>query len=122
MINEYETIYIDGLLLPLYTSFTEVTKPNLAKNITLDGSMYVDFYNNRRCWKMSWDILTIEEYAAIRVKYDKQFTSQIYLPLDIVNKGIYVFCYMNIDDKKIKYNGRYVEDFSIMFEEQHAIS
>lgn len=120
--NEYETIYLDGLILPLYSGFKEITKPNIAKNVSLDGSMYVDFYNNRRCWEISWDLLKIDEYDAIRAKYDKQFTNQVFLPLDIVGKGIYVYCYINIKDKDIRYNGQYVEGFSIMLEEQHPIS
>ena len=120
--NEYETIYLDGYLLPLYGELKEVTKPNAARNVALDGSLYVDFYNNRRSWRISWGLLTIAEYQAIRDKYDKQYSEQTMLVLDITGKGIYVRVYLTIDDKQIKYNGQYVEGFSIVLEEQYAIS
>ena len=120
--NKYETIYLDGLLLPDYGQIREIINENLGKNITLDGSLYVDYYNNRRGWEIKWDYLTPDEYDLIRAKYDKQFSQDTMLMLVVNNINLFVPCFMTISDKKPKWNGQRIQDFSIVLEEQYAIS
>lgn len=120
--NKYETIYLDGLLLPDYGELKEVTTPNIAKNITLDGSLYVDYFNNRRSWEITWNFLNPDEYDAILAKYNKQFSQDTMLMLVVNNRNLFVPCFMSISDKKPKYNGQRIVDFSITLEEQYAIS
>lgn len=120
--NKYATIYLDGMLLPDYGDIREIIDPNVAKNYPLDGSLYVDYYNNRRSWEIKWNYLTPAEYDSIRAKYDKQFTNDTMLMLVVNDMGLYVPCFMSISDKKPKWNGQRIQDFSIMLEEQYAIS
>ena len=120
--NKYETIYLDGVLLPDYGDIKENIDPNVAKNYTLDGSLYVDYYNNRRSWEIKWNMLTPDEYDIIRTLYEKQFKQDTMLMLVVNNMNLFVPCFMTISDKKPKYNGQRIQDFSILLEEQYAIS
>lgn len=120
--NKYETIYLDQYQLPDYAELTEITQPNVAKNVTLDGSLYVDYFNNRRAWEIKWAVLTPDEYDAILAKYNKQFSQDTMLMLIVNNRGLFVPCFMSISDKKPKWNGQRIVDFSITLEEQYAIS
>lgn len=121
-VNQYGTMYLDGLQLPNYGTLREITQPNVAKNITLDGSLYVDFYNNRRSWELSWKLLKASEYDSIRAKYDLQFSSQTMLQFVVDPLGLFVPVYITINEKNIKWNGQLIEGFSITLEEQYAIS
>lgn len=121
-INKYETIYLDQLLLPDYGEIREITTPNVAKNITLSGEMYVDYYNNRRSWEIKWNMLTPEQYDLIRAKYDKQFAQDTMLMLIVNNLSLFVPVFMTISTKTPKWNGQQIVDFSIILEEQYAIS
>lgn len=120
--NQYGTMYLGGLQLPNYATLKEVTQPNLSKNVTLDGSLYVDFYNNRRVWEISWKYLKPAEYNAIRAKYDLQFTSQTMLQFIVDPLGLFVPVFISINEKNIKWNGQLIEGFTITLEEQYAIS
>lgn len=120
--NKYETIYLDGVLLPDYGEIIEVINENIGKNYTLDGSLYVDYYNNRRSWKIKWNMLTPTEYDTIRALYNKQFAQDTMLMLVVNNMNLFVPCFMTISDKKPKLNGQRIQDFSILLEEQYAIS
>ena len=120
--NQYGTMYLDGLRLPDYATLREITEPNIAKNVTLDGSLYVDFYNNRRKWELSWKLLKASEYDSIRAKYNLQFSSQTMLQFVVDPLGLFVPVFISITDKNIKWNGQLIEGFSITLEEQYAIS
>jgi len=120
--NQYGTMYLDGLQLPNYATLKEITQPNIAKNITLDGSLYVDFYNNRRVWEISWKYLKAAEYDALRAKYNLQFSSQTMLQFVVDPLGLFVPVFISINEKNIKWNGQLIEGFTITLEEQYAIS
>ena len=120
--NQYGTMYLGGLRLPDYGTLKEITEPNVAKNVTLDGSLYVDFYNNRRKWEISWKYLKAAEYDAIRAKYNLQFSSQTMLQFVVDPLGLFVPVFISINEKNIKWNGQLIEGFTITLEEQYAIS
>lgn len=120
--NQYGTMYLGGLRLPNYATLKEITEPNVAKNVTLDGSLYVDFYNNRRKWEISWKLLKAAEYDAIRAKYNLQFSSQTMLQFVVDPLGLFVPVFISINEKNIKWNGQLIEGFTITLEEQYAIS
>ncbi len=120
--NYYATMYLDGMLLPNYGTLKEITQPNAAKNYTLNGELYVDFYNNRRVWEISWNFLEMAQYELIRAKYNKQFSQQAMLLFVVNNLNLFVPVYININDKNIKWSGQLVEGFAIILEEQYAIS
>ena len=121
-VNQYGTMYLGGVQLPNYASLREITEPNVAKNVTLDGSLYVDFYNNRRKWEISWKLLKAAEYDTIRALYDLQFSSQTMLQFVVDPLGLFVPVYISINEKNIKWNGQLIEGFTITLEEQYAIS
>ena len=121
-VNQYGTMYLGGVQLPNYASLREITEPNVAKNVTLDGSLYVDFYNNRRKWEISWKLLKAAEYDTIRALYDLQFSSQTMLQFIVDPLGLFVPVYISINEKNIKWNGQLIEGFTITLEEQYAIS
>lgn len=120
--NQYGTMYLDSLRLPDYATLREITEPNIAKNVALDGSLYVDFYNNRRRWEISWKLLKAAEYDLIRAKYNKQFSQQTMLQFIVDPLGLFVPVFMTINEKNIKWNGQLIEGFTITLEEQYAIS
>lgn len=121
-VNKYGTMYLDGFRLPNYGALKEVVDPNIARNTTLDGSLYVDFYNNRRRWEISWNYLKPDEYNGLRAAYDKQFSQQTMLQFIVDPLGLFVPVFMTINEKNIKWNGQLIEGFSITLEEQYAIS
>lgn len=120
--NDYQTLYLDSLLLPNYTGFKEVTTPNATKSYTLDGTLNVDFYNNRRAWEISWNLLSLANYQAIRAKYNKQFTNSEFLTFHINDLDLWLPVYIEIPTIDIRFNGQWVEGFSIRLEERDSIS
>lgn len=117
-------IYINGTPLPLYASIKDTTEPNLSKNYSLDGTLTVDYVNNRRRWEVSWNYLTAAEHDTIRALYDNQFAANNFsmptLWIPSVNLAVNVL--ISIADKNIKWNGKMVEDFTIILEEQFGLS
>ena len=91
-------------------------------NVTLDGSLHVDYVNYRRGWKVSWKYLTSAEYDSIRAKFNSQFADEVFHNFGIPEYSINAPVYMKIDDKNIKWNGSIVENFSIELIEQDAVS
>lgn len=120
--NKHETMYLDQLLLPDFGELREITDPNVAKNYSIDGQLYVDYFNNRRRWEIKWNMLTPDEYDLIRAKYDKQFSQDTMLMFIVNNRGLFVPCFMSISEKVPKWNGQRIVDFSILLEEQYAVS
>ena len=70
--------------LPNYArdGFQELIIPNHAKNVTLSGKLYVDFYSKRGGWKITFDAITAVEYASLRSLYDDQFDNEEFLTFD----------------------------------------
>lgn len=122
MTNNYDPIYLDGQALPLYGNLREITTPMAAENITLDGTLYVDYQNHRRSWEIGWNYLTQAQYDQIRSAFNKQYSEQRMLQFYVPGLDIDVFVHIKIEDKEIKYNGQLVQDFKITLEEQDAIS
>lgn len=108
--------------LPLYSSLTEQTDPQETDNTTLDGTLYTDFVNNRRAWRVAWDKLKAADYDIIRTIYNQQYQYEMYAKYTIPEYGISNRMKMNISDRNIRLNGEIVEGFSITLKEQYAIS
>lgn len=72
------------ITLPKYArdGLKEMIQQNFAKNRTLDGTLFVDFFNNIGGWKVKFDVVTVAEYADIRALYDDQFTNEEFLTLN----------------------------------------
>ena len=115
-------MYLGDITLPKYTELTEITEPNTSENVTLDGSLYVDFINYRRGWKLSWGLITKTDYDTIRTKFNEQFSTGIFHNFGIPAYSINSPVYMKINDKNIKYNGELISGFSVELLEQYAVS
>ena len=122
MINEYETLYINNELLPKHLNLKQNLIPNAAKNNTINGTLYVQYFNNRRTWEVSWSLLTREEVQQILDLYYSQFATAIPLTLNIPGVQLTVYVYMEVSPDDIKYNGQYSNEFSVALEEIYAIS
>lgn len=116
-------LYLDDVTLPEYNEFREVTNPNVSKNFTLDGTMYVDFLNQRRAWEIVWHWLKPSEYQLIRDKFDQQFSDETFLWFGIPAQNINVPSFINIPNPKdMKWDNSLIADYTIRLEEQYAIS
>lgn len=116
------TITVDSTTLPRYSTLKEVTTPNESENITLDGTLYTDFINNRRSWVVGWDKLKEADYAIIRALFDAQYTTETIPIVEIPEYGITAPMKLSISDRNIRLNGEIIEGFSLTLKEQYAIS
>ena len=116
------SIVLGGVVLPSYSDLTELTKENSTDRVTLGGSTFTDFKNVLRSWRMSWDLITEEDYQIIRGVYNNQIANKSYPFFELAAFGLYVPVRMKITDTKYKYNGALIKNFSITITEQHAIS
>lgn len=117
-----EPLVLDGLTLPNYLDFKEITKDNASKNYTLGNALYVDFTSYRRQWQINFKHLTSTEYSNVRAKYEKQFTSGTFLSFVCTAEGINTMVFMEISDRNPKWNGTLVVGYSITLIEQGAFS
>lgn len=116
------SIIVDGTVLPLYSTLKETTTPNESENITLDGTLYTDFVNNRRSWVVGWEKLKADDYDTIRALYDAQYTTETVPVVEIPEYGITAPMKLNISDRSIRLNGEIIEGFSLTLKEQYAVS
>lgn len=120
--NEFENIFLNNQKLPNHLKLTQNLTPNQAKNLTINGTLYVQYFNNRRSWDVEWSLLTRAEVQIILDLYNYQFENAMPLQMSIPGKSLDVFVYMTVSKDDIKYNGQYSESFSVTLEEIYAIS
>lgn len=117
---------LDSMTLPNYANdgFQEIHDPVFSKNITLNGTLYVDTTGTFRSgWRITYKTLTAAEYNAIRAKYEKQFENQVFLNFSDDRLGINTSCFLSMPrERNIKWNGGYVEGLVITLEPQSADS
>lgn len=115
-------IIVNGTVLPLYSTLKEQLSPIESENITLDGTLYTDFINNRRSWVVGWDKLKATEYETIRALFNAQYTTEAIPVVQLVEYAISAPMKMNISDRNIRFNGEIIEGVTVTFKEQYAIS
>lgn len=115
-------LYLNGKLLPGYNTFKETPTPNAPSNVTLDGTMYVDFINRRRKWTATWDYMKASDYATVRALYDLQFKNHTFLSLYIVDLNITTSVYVTMSDREMIWNNSFVQNLTLTFDEQYAVS
>lgn len=108
--------------LPLYSNLQEIVDPNETDNVTLDGTMYTDFVNNRRAWRVDWAKMKAVDYDVVRAIYNEQYQYEMYPKITLPEYGISARMKMNISDRKIRLNGEIMEGVSITLKEQYAVS
>ena len=115
-------ITLGTLTLPNYTELTNIETPNATENVTLDGSLYVDFVNRRRGWRIGWNLMDIARYDEIKALFNLQFSSGAFNNLTITDLGITALpVYMKINEKNIRYNGSNIEGFELELLEQAGV-
>lgn len=113
------------ITLPKYAvgGFQEMIIQNFAKNYTLDGSLYVDFYKNRGGWIVTFDAILTSEYNDIRALYNDQFTNEEFLHFTEDDLGLNTFVFLNLPDKRnIDWNKQAVTGLQITLEKRDADS
>lgn len=108
--------------LPLYSALQEKLDPIESKNITLDGTLYTDFVNNRRSWVVSWEKLKAVDYDIIRALYNYQYVYEAIPIVQIPEYGITAPMKLEISDRNIRLNGEIMQGVSITLIEQYAVS
>ena len=122
MINEYGEIYLNSTLLPDYIDIALERSPNASSNVTLGGTLFVDYVNNRRVWTIQWQLLTRDQVQVIIDLYNLQYSTGTNLIMQIPNLGTTTDVYMTISTDQIKYNGQYSDSFSAVIQEIYAVS
>lgn len=122
MVNEYGEIYMNGILLPDYIDIALERQPNATSNVTLDGTLFVDYVNNRRVWNIQWQLLTRDQVQVIIDLYNSQFNTGNNIVMEVANLGIRIDVYLTISADQIKYNGQYSDSFSAVVQEIYAVS
>jgi hypothetical protein len=112
--------------LPNYAreGLQELITPNAAKNVTLGGTLFVDFFNQRGGWKITFDAITAAEYAELRQVYDDQFTNEEFLSFDRTGlSGDIEPVFMSMPpERSIVWNQEAVLGLQITLEPEHANS
>lgn len=117
-------ITIGGFEIPMRTlaSLIEVTTPNEQSNRSLDGTLYTDFVNNLRSWKLSFAYLCAADYDDLREVYMNQYRNEQYPTLVVESLGINALVKISVSDKNIRMDGDRVDGYEIALEEQYPIS
>lgn len=118
-------IYLNGIVMPKFgdEGFMENSNPNAPLNVTLDGTMWVDFINRRRGWTILWDTISLADYNIIKNIYNNQFTRSSFVSFYVPKLNISTAVFMTITQPiDMKWGGQYVKGFTMQLDEQFAIS
>lgn len=99
-------------------------KQNMAKNYPLGGNMYVDFFNTRTPLRITFDIITREEFEAIKQIFNDQLTNQEFLTLTDPDLGLSDYSvFLSLpDETALKWNRSVTEGLVITLEPEYANS
>ncbi len=120
--NVYDGIYLNGTQLPQYLELKTAPVSNAAKNYSLNGTLYIDYMNNRRVWEVKWGLLTRDQVQVLINLYYAQYSTSTPISLGIPGLNLTANVYMVMSPDQIKYNGQYSENFTVVLEEFLAIS
>lgn len=114
------------ITLPKYAreGLRELIDQNFAKNRTLDGTLFVDFFNNIGGWKVEFDVITRAEWDELKALYNDQFTNEEFLLLndpDIPVVDFSVFLSLP-KERNLAWNKSVVKDLTITLEAESADS
>lgn len=115
-------LYLGGTQLPKFSEFQEINTPNATEVRSLDATLNVDYVNYTRGWKATWKFISYADYQTLINKFRAQFTTSTLFQLLIPGLGISTPVYMKVSETNIRFSGNWVEDFSVEFYEQNAIS
>lgn len=116
-------VYLANKVIADYSEFRELPMDNVAKNISLDGTLTVDVNNFRRQWTFTRDILLAADYQTIRTIYEAQFKSSgAFARLQVPDLGLDTQVYISLNERNMKWNNSVVTGFEMTLEEQNAVS
>lgn len=116
-------VVLDGVTLPTpHIPFINGYQENATDNITLDGTLYTDWVNQRRSWSLTWVQLSKAQYDQLRGIYNAQFTDNNYPVLEIDYYGISAPVKVTINDKNIWNDGECIRGVEVILREQWAFS
>ncbi len=101
-----------------------MVKQNFAKNYPLNGNMYVDFFNVRGGYQVSFDAITKAEYDELRTIFDDQLTNEEFLTLNDSDLGITnMSVFLNLPEAyTLAWNKQAVTGLTITLEPENADS
>lgn len=101
-----------------------MVKQNFAKNYPLNGNMYVDFFNVRGGYQISFDAITKAEYDDLRAIFDDQLTNEEFLTLNDTALGITnLSVFLNLPESyTLAWNKAAVTGLTITLEPENADS
>lgn len=101
-----------------------MVKQNFAKNYPLQGNMYVDFFNVRGGYQVSFDAITKAEYDELRLIFDDQLTNEEFLLLNDDALGIVdMSVFLNLPESyTLAWNKEAVTGLTITLEPENADS
>lgn len=101
-----------------------MVKQNFAKNYPLQGNMYVDFFNVRGGYQVSFDAITKAEYDLLRTIFDDQLANEEFLLLNDDALGIVdMSVFLNLPESyTLAWNKQAVTGLTITLEPENADS
>lgn len=116
-------VYLNQIKVASYLDFKEQPAANTIKNISLNGTLWVDVINQRRGWTIAFPLLKTADYTTIRTLYDNQFkASGGFINLSVPQLGLSTYVWMDVNEKYLRFNGSLVQGFIVTLAEQYAIS
>lgn len=116
-------VYLASKVIADYSEFRELPIDNVAKNVSLDGTLTVDINNFRRQWTFTRDLITAADYAVIRTIYESQFkASGGFVNLQVPDLGLNTSVYVSLNERNMKWNNSMVSGLEMTLEEQNAVS
>lgn len=101
-----------------------MVKQNFAKNYPLNGNMYVDYFNVRGGYRVTFDAITKAEYEELRTIFNDQLTNEEFLTLNDTDLGITnESVFLNLpEEHDLRWNKQAVLGLSIVLEPENADS
>jgi hypothetical protein len=116
-------IVLGGLTLPIYAELEEQPSQLIAKQRTMNGTLVVDTFANLRAWKVSFDIIDYATWLAIDTLIKSQFTgSGAFLTFVATNPAANANVWVTPSSTKLRWSGSWAEGYSLLLEEQNAVS
>jgi hypothetical protein len=105
---------LGGFTLPTFAiPFIEKPLENAGDVLTLDGTLYSDFVNQRREWEINFKVLSESDYDDLRAVYDTMFSTGTYPTFICSYYSINTPVRMRLNDKDIRFDGGCIYDVSI---------
>lgn len=101
-----------------------MVKKNIAKNYPLAGNLYVDYFNVRGGYRLTFDAITKAEYEELRTIFNDQLTNEEFLSLNdsalgISNESVWLDL---PEEHDLRWNKQAVVNLSIVLEPENADS